>query len=66
MGKDLVRELVRIRTPHLTIVSCDPATLARDLQGLVAGGYRIKQITMVDLFPQTFHLETVLHLALGD
>jgi 23S rRNA (uracil1939-C5)-methyltransferase len=53
---------VRIRAPQLTIVSCDPATLARDLQGLLAGGYRIQQITLVDLFPQTFHLETVAHL----
>jgi 23S rRNA (uracil1939-C5)-methyltransferase len=65
LGKDLVRELVRIHPPHVTIVSCDPATLARDLQGLLAGGYRIERITMVDLFPQTFHLETVIHLVLG-
>jgi 23S rRNA (uracil1939-C5)-methyltransferase len=62
LGKYAVRELVRIRAPQLTIVSCDPATLARDLQGLLAGGYRIQQITLVDLFPQTFHLETVVHL----
>ena len=66
LGKDVVRELARIRAPQLTIVSCDPATLARDLQGLLAAGYRIEQITMVDLFPQTFHLESVVHLALGD
>jgi len=56
--------LVRIRAPQLTIVSCDPATLARDLHGLLAGGYRIEEITMVDLFPQTFHLETVVQLDL--
>jgi 23S rRNA (uracil1939-C5)-methyltransferase len=65
LGKDSVRELVRVRAPQLTIVSCDPATLARDLQGLLAGGYNIQQLTMVDLFPQTFHLETVAHLELG-
>ena len=65
LGKEVVRELTRIRAPQLTIVSCDPATLARDLQGLLAGCYRIDQITMVDLFPQTFHVETVVHLALG-
>jgi 23S rRNA (uracil1939-C5)-methyltransferase len=56
---------VRIRAQQLTIVSCDPATLARDLQGLLAGGYRIEEITMVDLFPQTFHLETVVQLVLS-
>ena len=37
LGKMVVKELARIRAPRLTIVSCDPATLARDLQGLIAG-----------------------------
>ena len=64
LGKVAVRELLRIRASHLTIVSCDPATLGRDLQGLLAGGYRIQHMTMVDLFPQTFHLETVVLLEL--
>ncbi len=62
LGKLVVKELARIRAPRLTIVSCDPATLARDLQGLTAEAYRIKNITLVDLFPQTFHLETVVEL----
>ncbi len=62
LGKVVVKELVRLHTPRLTIVSCDPATLARDLQGLITGGYRIEKITLVDLFPQTFHLETVVEL----
>jgi 23S rRNA (uracil1939-C5)-methyltransferase len=63
LGKIVVKELVRIRAPRLTIVSCDPATLARDLQGLLAGNYRIEKITLADLFPQTFHLETVVELS---
>ncbi len=62
LGKSVVKDLVRIRAPRLTIVSCDPATLARDLQGLIAGNYRIEKLTLVDLFPQTFHLETVVSL----
>jgi 23S rRNA (uracil1939-C5)-methyltransferase len=62
LGKHAVRELARIHAPRLTIVSCDPATLARDLQGLLASGYRIDKVTLVDLFPQTFHIETVVHL----
>ncbi len=63
LGKPVVKELARIRAPRLTIVSCDPATLARDLRGLIAEGYRIEKITLVDLFPQTFHLETVVELS---
>jgi 23S rRNA (uracil1939-C5)-methyltransferase len=63
LGKLVVKELVRIRAPRLTIVSCDPATLARDLQGLLAGNYRIEKVTLADLFPQTFHLETVVELS---
>jgi 23S rRNA (uracil1939-C5)-methyltransferase len=63
LGKTVVRELARIRAPRLTIVSCDPATLARDLQGLIPENYGIRNITLVDLFPQTFHLETVVELS---
>ena len=62
LGKHVVKELLRIRAPKLTIISCDPATLARDLQGLLAEAYRIEKITLVDLFPQTFHIEAVVRL----
>ncbi len=62
LGRHVVKELARIKAPRLTIVSCDPATLARDLQALLASGYSIDRITLVDLFPQTFHIETVVHL----
>ena len=63
LTKSVVSHLARIQAPRLVIVSCDPATLARDLQGLIAGGYRIHKITLVDLFPQTFHLETAVELS---
>ncbi|HVN04223.1 MAG TPA: class I SAM-dependent RNA methyltransferase [Bryobacteraceae bacterium] len=65
IGKHIVARLGALRVPRLTIVSCDPATLARDLAGLLAAGYRIERLTLVDLFPQTYHLETVAHLVLG-
>jgi len=55
-----VRELERLAPPRITIVSCDPATLARDLATLA--GYRIEGLTLIDLFPQTFHLETIAQL----
>ena len=63
LGKEVVRELVRLRAARLTIVACDPATLARDLQGLLVSGYRIDEITLVDLFPQTFHIEAIVQLS---
>jgi len=64
LGKLGVRELVRIRAARLTIVSCDPATLARDLKPLLAAGYRIAALTLMDLFPQTAHFETIAKLRL--
>ena len=60
LGKDVVGHLQRLAPPRVTIVSCDPATLARDLAGLA--GYQIESLTMVDLFPQTYHLEAVVRL----
>jgi 23S rRNA (uracil1939-C5)-methyltransferase len=60
LGKDVVGHLQRLAPPRVTIVSCDPATLARDLAGL--SSYQIESLTMVDLFPQTYHLETIARL----
>jgi len=54
--------LAEIAAPTVVYVSCDPATLARDLRVLIASGYQIQSITLADLFPQTFHLETVVQL----
>jgi 23S rRNA (uracil1939-C5)-methyltransferase len=54
--------LGRIGAPEMVYVSCDPATLARDLRALVGAGYAIERVTLADLFPQTFHLETVVKL----
>jgi 23S rRNA (uracil1939-C5)-methyltransferase len=62
LGKEVVGRLLGLAVPHLVIVSCDPATLARDLPLLVGGGYQIETITLIDLFPQTYHLETVCRL----
>jgi 23S rRNA (uracil1939-C5)-methyltransferase len=62
LGAEISGILVEIAAPHLVYVSCDPATLARDLRALLAGGYILSSITLADLFPQTFHLETVVHL----
>jgi len=62
LGERVARKLATLGAPRVVYVSCDPATLARDLVVLLAAGYRIEQVHLVDLFPQTYHLETVVHL----
>jgi len=62
LGKGVVKNLVRLGPKRMHIVSCDPATLARDLAALVAAGYGIERMTVVDLFPQTYHVETITEL----
>jgi 23S rRNA (uracil1939-C5)-methyltransferase len=61
LGPRAVARLLELRPAALTLIACDPATLARDLKGLMAG-YEIERITLVDLFPQTFHIETIVYL----
>jgi 23S rRNA (uracil1939-C5)-methyltransferase len=63
LGKEVTSELLRLRPPQLVLVSCDPATLARDVKAL-ADAYDVQKLTLVDLFPQTYHFETVARLQL--
>jgi 23S rRNA (uracil1939-C5)-methyltransferase len=62
LGESTADDLIALGAPQITYVSCDPATLARDLSGLLKAGYRVQEAHMVDLFPQTYHLESVFHL----
>ncbi|HEV2664275.1 MAG TPA: class I SAM-dependent RNA methyltransferase [Blastocatellia bacterium] len=65
-GVQVIEQLAAMAPPALTYVSCDPATLARDLKLLLNYGYRIDSITALDMFPQTFHVETVARLRIED
>ncbi|MGB7137759.1 MAG: class I SAM-dependent RNA methyltransferase [Acidobacteriaceae bacterium] len=65
LGAEVTSALEKLQPRKITYVSCDPATLSRDLAALLESGYRLRKIHLVDLFPQTFHLESVTHLSLG-
>jgi 23S rRNA (uracil1939-C5)-methyltransferase len=62
--REVTDVLAKIRPRKITYVSCDPSTLSRDLAALVESGYRLRNMHLLDLFPQTYHLESITHLAL--
>jgi 23S rRNA (uracil1939-C5)-methyltransferase len=62
LGERVIKGLMKLAAPRITYVSCDPATLSRDLARLLQSGYRVEEAHLVDLFPQTYHLESVFHL----
>jgi tRNA/tmRNA/rRNA uracil-C5-methylase (TrmA/RlmC/RlmD family) len=59
ISREAVQCLLQVKPPRLIYVSCDVATLARDVRLLVDHGYRLEQITAFDLFPNTAHVESV-------
>jgi 23S rRNA (uracil1939-C5)-methyltransferase len=61
----VIKGILDFSPARVTYVSCDPATLARDLKKLIAGGYAIEKLLAFDLFPQTHHVETVVRLLCG-
>ena len=63
LGEKTARMLARVSPQEISYLSCDPATLSRDLRVLIESGYKIRQVHMLDLFPQTFHIETAVHLS---
>lgn len=56
--------IASLGSPKIVYVSCDPATLARDVKLLAASGYRLAKVVPVDLFPHSFHIESVCTLEL--
>ena len=60
--KSEMESLLRLKIPHILYVSCDPATLARDLKTLEQGGYDLESAQPLDFFPQTYHIESLNYL----
>ena len=58
-GPEVIRGLAALGPRKIVYVSCDPATLARDSVYLTEAGYRLIEAQPVDMFPQTYHVETV-------
>lgn len=59
LSLEAIKQLIKLSSPLLVYVSCDPATLARDGQRLVKAGYQLERCTPIDMFPQTYHIETL-------
>jgi 23S rRNA (uracil1939-C5)-methyltransferase len=64
LGKGVAERIARLKAPRIAMVSCDPATLARDLSAFADRGYALSKVTPFDLFPQTAHVEAVAWLDL--
>ena len=62
---DAIEEIARLRPSEVVYVSCDPTTLARDLRKLLDARYRLSNVVAFDLFPQTYHVETIAKLTLN-
>jgi 23S rRNA (uracil1939-C5)-methyltransferase len=63
LGAKATQLLASLRVKRIVYVSCDPATLARDIRTFVEAGYHVEEVHMADLFPQTFHIESIVRLA---
>jgi 23S rRNA (uracil1939-C5)-methyltransferase len=60
---EVLKKVAKAATSRISYVSCNPSTLARDLAVLIECGFKINTIHAIDLFPQTHHVETVVHLS---
>jgi 23S rRNA (uracil1939-C5)-methyltransferase len=59
LEKRVVDRILQLQPRTVAYISCDPSTLARDARRLVSGGYLLRDVTPFDLFPQTFHIESI-------
>ena len=66
LSKPVAENICRVRPRQLVYASCDPTTLARDLAVMIQAGYRVHSVHLADMFPQTYHLESVARLERAD
>jgi 23S rRNA (uracil1939-C5)-methyltransferase len=59
LGSTVCAQISRLSTKEIVYVSCDPATLARDLKQFATDGWAVREMHLIDLFPQTFHIESI-------
>lgn len=59
-----LEKIIRYGVPQMVYISCKPTSLARDLEVLQAGGYRVEKVCCVDMFPATYHVETICLISL--
>lgn len=65
LAQEFIEAVLEIQPERMIYVSCNPNTLARDLKLLAEGGYKVEQVQPVDMFPQTYHIESVALLTKG-
>lgn len=64
LQKSVIQNISQLKIPKMIYVSCDPESLAHDLDKFVENGYKLEEAQPIDLFPQTYHVETVARLTL--
>lgn len=59
-----LKKIIEYQVDRIVYISCKPTSLARDLEALLDGGYRMERVVTVDQFPQTANVETIVKLSL--
>jgi 23S rRNA (uracil1939-C5)-methyltransferase len=64
-GTDTANQIAELKPDRIVYVSCNPATFAREASTFIGKGYDLRQITLVDQFPNTYHIESIASFELG-